>query len=40
MKNVSEFTKFLTAEVNLNKTRIETLTKRVETMEDFLNGTE
>lgn len=40
MKHVSEFTKFLTEEVNLNKTRIETLTKRVETIEDFLNGTE
>jgi hypothetical protein len=40
MKHLSEFSKFLIEEVNLNKTRIETLTKRVDTIEDFLNGTE
>ena len=40
MKHLSEFTKFLIEEVNLNKTRIETLTQRVETVKGFLNNTE
>lgn len=36
MKHVGEFKTFLEGQVNLNKTRIETLTDRVETIENFL----
>lgn len=36
MKHLAEFTTFLEGQVNLNKTRIETLTCRVETIENFL----
>jgi hypothetical protein len=40
MKHIPEFAKFLEDEVNLNKTRIDTLTKRVETIENFMRATE
>jgi hypothetical protein len=36
MKLIAEFEKFLADEVNLNKTRIETLTNRVEAIQKFL----
>jgi hypothetical protein len=38
MKFVSAFDTFLIEEVNLNKSRIETLIKRVETIEGFITG--
>ncbi len=40
MKFVADFESFLRDEVNLNKTRLGTLTERVDTMEGFLDGDE
>ena len=36
MKHLAEFNTFLEGQVNLNKTRIETLSDRVEAIENFL----
>jgi hypothetical protein len=38
MKLVEEFERFLAVEVNLNNSRIETLTKRIETIQTFLKA--
>ena len=38
MKCIQEFSRFLTDEVNLNQTRIDTLASRVGTIETFLNN--
>ena len=40
MKLVPDFDKFLEEEVNLNKSRISTLTDRVEAIEGFLQGSD
>jgi hypothetical protein len=36
VKLINDFEKFLTEEVNLNKTRIQTLTDRVDSIESFM----
>jgi hypothetical protein len=40
VKLIAHFDKFLVDEVNLNKTRIKTLTDRVVTIERFIQGSD
>jgi hypothetical protein len=40
VKLVAQFDKFLKEEVNLNKTRITTLTDRVDAIQDFIRGSD
>jgi hypothetical protein len=40
MKHAAEFERFLLEEVNLDKSRIKTLKERVESIEQFLGGSD